>query len=182
MRTTATPEQVFRALVDGVAAERWDELSLLYAERTNVVHPFDPLRSPPLRSRRDLAAHFDQSRAAGSLARVPANITVHETTDPEVVVAEFEYRGATADTGRGFAIPCIFVIRVRAGKIIESRDYIDHLASADARGQLDALIDAIHERVAAGIRVSDVRGPREMSQVADAGGACSRGGREARTL
>ena len=182
MRTTATPEQVFWALVDGVAAGRWDELSLLYAERTNVVHPFDPLRSAPLRSRRDLAAHFDQSRAAGSLARVPANITVHETTDPEVVVAEFEYRGATADTGRGFAIPCIFVIRVRAGKIIESRDYIDHLASADARGQLDALIDAIHERVAAGIRVSDVRGPREMSQVADAGGACSRGGREARTL
>ena len=156
MRTTATPEQVFRALVDGVAAERWDELSLLYAERTNVVHPFDPLRSPPLRSRRDLAAHFDQSRAAGSLARVPANITVHETTDPEVVVAEFEYRGATADTGRRFAIPCIFVIRVRAGKIIESRDYIDHLASVDARGQLDDLIDAIRERAALGDRVSDV--------------------------
>jgi uncharacterized protein len=157
MRTTATPEQVFRALVDGVAAERWDELSLLYAERTNVVHPFDPLRSLPLRSRRDLAAHFDQSRA-GSLARVPANITVHETTDPEVVVAEFEYRGATADTGRRFAIPCIFVIRVRAGKITESRDYIDHLASADARGRLDDLIDAIHARAVAGNRVSDVRG------------------------
>ena len=102
MRTTATPEQVFRALVDGVAAERWDELSLLYAERTNVMHPFDPLRSPPLRSRRDLAAHFDQSRAAGSPARVPANITVHETTDPEVVVAEFEYRGS--DDGHGPAV------------------------------------------------------------------------------
>jgi uncharacterized protein len=46
---------------------------------------------------------------------------------------------------------------VRAGKITESRDYIDHLASADARGQLDDLIDAIRERAATGDRVSDVR-------------------------
>ena len=100
MRTTATPEQVF-APSSTVLPRTVGRAALLYAERTNVMHPFDPLRSPPLRSRRDLAAHFDQSRAAGSPARVPANITVHETTDPEVFVAEFEYQ---SDDGHGPAV------------------------------------------------------------------------------
>jgi ketosteroid isomerase-like protein len=32
------------------------------------------------------------------------------------------------------------VLRVRDGEIVEARDYIDHLASARARGQLSDLL------------------------------------------
>jgi len=37
----------------------------------------------------------------------------------------------------------VFVVRVRDGEIVESRDYIDHLAMAKARGELEPLIEAL---------------------------------------
>jgi ketosteroid isomerase-like protein len=130
-----SPREVFLALVNGVADGRWDELPSLYAEQTHVVHPFDPLRQAALCTRDALREHFRPTGAGPRLRRRPANITIHETTDPEVIVAEFEYQGTNVDTGEPFVLPAIFVLRVRDGEIIESRDYFDHLTAARIRGQ-----------------------------------------------
>jgi ketosteroid isomerase-like protein len=75
----------------------------------------------------------------------PDNIRVHETTDPEVIVAEFEYAGTILATGEPFRVPAIFVLRVRDGLIVESRDYIDHLAMIRARGQVGDLVAHLTE-------------------------------------
>jgi ketosteroid isomerase-like protein len=40
-------------------------------------------------------------------------------------------------------VPCIFVMRIRDGFIIESRDYIDPIAGARAWGRLDDLLTAL---------------------------------------
>jgi ketosteroid isomerase-like protein len=146
MTRPASPREVFLALVEGVAEGRSDEMPDLYAEQTHVTHPFHPLRPAPLRTRDELREHFRPSDAGPRLHRRPANITVHETTDPEVIVAEFEYRGTNADTGESFAQPAIFVLRVRNGEIVESRDYFDHLSTARIRGQLGALVAALEAR------------------------------------
>jgi ketosteroid isomerase-like protein len=119
-------------LVEGVAAGRWHELPELYAERTDVRHPFDPQRAPALRTREELREHFTPPPGGLGLEREATNITIHETADPEVIVAEFEYRGTVLATGRELVTPCIFVMRVRDGQIVESRDYIDPLARARA--------------------------------------------------
>jgi uncharacterized protein len=143
---TPSPREVFPRLVHGVAAEEYDALPELYAERTDVRHPMWPGGTPPLTSRDDLRRHFGAAAAgdSGAVPRFrPENIVVHETRDPEVIVAEFEYRGTAHATGETFAIPCVFVMRVRDGQIVESRDYVDHLASAKARGRLDQLVSAI---------------------------------------
>jgi ketosteroid isomerase-like protein len=138
-----SPQEVFLALVNGVAEGRSeDELAGLYAEQTDVVHPFDPLRAPALRTRDELREHF---RPDGS-PRLPcraANITVHQTTDPEVIIAEFEYEGTAPDTGEPFALPGIFVLRVRNGEIVSSRDYFDHLTAARVRGRLDEIVATV---------------------------------------
>lgn len=144
MAEPLSPREVFLELVHGVADNRWDDLPDLYAEQTHVVHPFHPLHAAPLRTRDELRGHFTSGATSKpDLRRQPANITIHETTDPEVIVAEFEYRGTNLDTGETFAYPCIFVLRVRNGEIVESRDYIDHLGSAQVRGQLDDLVAAV---------------------------------------
>lgn len=49
----------------------------------------------------------------------------------------------------GFRVPCVFVLRVRDGEIVESRDYIDHVAMARARGRLGELIAVLREPAAA---------------------------------
>lgn len=138
-----SPSEVFLALVNGVAEGRWEELPSLYAEQTDVVHPFDPLRRPALRTRDELREHFTAPSAGTRLPRRAANITIHQTTDPEVIVAEFEYQGADPGTGEAFALPGIFVVRVCDGEIVSSRDYFDHLTAARVQGDLDALIAAV---------------------------------------
>jgi uncharacterized protein len=142
-----TPREVFLRLVDGVAERRFDDLPGLYAEETDVRHPMSPFGDQPLRSREALREHFGGAarvRATVQALRYrPENVVIHETADPEVIVAEFEYAGTIVATGEPFAAPCVFVLRVRDGQIVESRDYIDHVAMAKARGQLDELIAAL---------------------------------------
>jgi ketosteroid isomerase-like protein len=141
MAEPLSPRQVFLELVHGVAEGRWEDLPRLYAEQTHVVHPFDPLRAAPLRTRDALREHFTPRAGGGlELRRKPTNIIIHDTSDPEVIVAEFEYQGTVAGTDEAFSLPCIFVLRVRDGEIVESRDYVDHLTAARVRGQLDELI------------------------------------------
>jgi ketosteroid isomerase-like protein len=75
----------------------------------------------------------------------PDNIRIHETQDPEVIVAEFDYAGTVIASGEPFRVPCVFVLRVRDGLIVESRDYIDHVGMARARGLLDDLVGVLRQ-------------------------------------
>jgi ketosteroid isomerase-like protein len=51
---------------------------------------------------------------------------VHETADPEVIVAEFDYEGRVTTTGHAFRFSNVQFVRVRDGLIAETRDYHDH--------------------------------------------------------
>lgn len=140
----SSPRETFLRLVDGVCDGPYEDLADLYAEQTHVTHLFHPLDPPPLRSRDELREHFTASPpAARTLNRKPVDIKIHETADPEVIVAEFAYQGRVEETGEAFTVPCVFVMRIRDGLIVESRDYIDHIASARAWGQLDSLLTAL---------------------------------------
>jgi uncharacterized protein len=134
-----TPREVFERLVDGVTRRRWDDLPGLYAEDTLVIHPF-ATPAEPLAGREALRRHF--AAAAGmDLEMTARDVVVHETADPEVVIGEFAYEGRVTTTGRSFTVRNVFVLRVRDGLIVESRDYADHLAFAAATGRLGALAD-----------------------------------------
>jgi len=144
--STLEPADVVRAVTDGVSRlvaggldddereQLLDELAALYADTTDVRHPFAPDGPEPLRTRVQLRAHFAAApaRLAGLERFEPTAFVVHQTTDPEVVVVEFRYTGVVV--GKPFDIPNIFVVRVRGGEIIESRDYADHVAFARAFG------------------------------------------------
>jgi ketosteroid isomerase-like protein len=121
---------VFRRLVDGVCklvagdSSQVDALTALYAERTRVSHPMALPAVEPLLSRGDLRRHFGGPPPPVSDYRA-TDVVIHDTADPEVIVAEFCYRGSV--DGRQFVVPCVFVLRVRDGEIVESRDYINAL-------------------------------------------------------
>jgi ketosteroid isomerase-like protein len=80
------------------------------------------------------------------------DVVVHETADPEVVIGEFAYVGRVLATGARFTVHNVFVLRVRDGLIVESRDYADHLAFAAATGRLPSLT------AAAGVRTGPASG------------------------
>jgi uncharacterized protein len=149
-----TPEETVRAVARGVCrlvrgglnadeeAAQIEELAACYAEHTDVRHPFNPVGDRPLSSRDAVRKHFGGGGPPAGVERYEVvDDHVHQTPDPEVVIFEFQYAGVV--DGQAFAIPCIFVVRVRDGEIVESRDYVHHVASARAFGRLPALVAAL---------------------------------------
>jgi len=137
----ASPSQVFERQRRAITARAWNELADLYAEDVVVELPFNlphPLR---LVGREQLQARF----LAGS--RLPLememqNLTVRQTDDPEVIVAEFDYVGRTTDSNRVFSVANIIVMRVRDGRIVWSKDYHNHAVLAQVLGAVPELTTA----------------------------------------
>jgi len=68
--------------------------------------------------------------------------TVHETTDPAVVVAEFTVAGVVVATRKPYELSYIAVITVEDGFIRHYRDYWSPLAAAEVLGGADELTAA----------------------------------------
>ncbi|MDP9849166.1 nuclear transport factor 2 family protein [Streptosporangium lutulentum] len=60
------------------------------------------------------------------------NTVIHETTDQEVIVVEYELVGTIKATGRRASSPFVTVLRVRDGKTVHWREYQDTPAMAAA--------------------------------------------------
>ena len=135
-----SPRQIVERQLQTIAARDWPAMAALYAEDAVVQLPFN--RPAPLRieGRRQLEQRNASARDL-PLELSPQHLVIHETTDPEVVVAEFDYLGRVTTTGRTFRVSNIIVFRVRDGQIVESRDYHDHATLGEVLG--DALPHAL---------------------------------------
>ena len=128
---TLSPRQVF-ARIQHAALTRDGSLSELYA--ADAVHewPF-PLPGIPQRlvGRDQITAwHERMSTEGGSRFRFDRfdNVVVHDTADPEVIIAEYDIHGAATATNQPFVFSYVLVLRVRNGQIVHLRDYLNPLA------------------------------------------------------
>jgi ketosteroid isomerase-like protein len=142
MSVTATPRQVFETRTELVAAGRWGEIADLYAEDTVVETPFALPFPHRAEGREAIRAHFARS-GAGAMEMKTENVRVHETTDPEVIVIECDYKGRFIPTDRTFEVPSIQILTVRDGLIVSARDFTNHAVIAAAAGQLPAVLAAL---------------------------------------
>ncbi len=123
----SSPRAVFGRLITGISEGRWADLADLYAEDAVVEQPFSGAPVAHLEGRETIRAHF--TAASGMDLRLTArDIVVHETIDPEVVIAEFVY-DITSGRGTGSGAN-IQVLRIRDGLIQATRDYHDYAAIA----------------------------------------------------
>ena len=125
-----SPEALFHRLLAGIAEGRWNDLAELYAEDARVELPFAPPAALVLNGRDAIAAHFSLA-AKAPFSITPANVRVHGTDDPELIVVEFDYHLRHNGTGRTGTVANVQLLRVRDGKIVESRDFHDHRAIAE---------------------------------------------------
>jgi ketosteroid isomerase-like protein len=140
--TAKTPREVCEQLLAGIGAGNWDQLADLYADDVVVEQPFGGLAPTRLEGRAAVHERFTTA-ARGQLELQARNVVIHQTTDPEVVVAEFDYDGRATDSGRTFTAANVQVLRVRDGRIVASRDYHDHAALAVAMGRVPELAAAL---------------------------------------
>ncbi|AOR36498.1 hypothetical protein BFF78_40420 [Streptomyces fodineus] len=71
------------------------------------------------------------------------HVHVHETADPELVVAEYRLHGRVLATGKRFAFDMVMFARVRDGLITWSRVYSNPLDGAIAFGATEGLFAAV---------------------------------------
>jgi uncharacterized protein len=136
-----TVEQLMRAAVSTSPGDMAD----CYAPEVVIDLPFavDGLYPPRTQTtREELRARFQAGTAVRRYNGL-SNVTIHETADPEVVVAEYQLDGEMTGTGEAFSLRLAMVVRVRDGYIVHSRDYSDPIAGARLLGRLPEIISAL---------------------------------------
>jgi uncharacterized protein len=119
-----------------------DELADLFARDAIYEFPLlTPGRPPRYLGQQEIRAAF---RTAWDGASVTVdeirNVVVHQTLDPQTIIAEQDATATPTTTGRPFDFSFLLVMRVRGGRIVHLRDYPDGLRVAQALGPLPSLI------------------------------------------
>jgi uncharacterized protein len=99
----------------------------MFAEDGVMEFPYALPDAKHLEGRQALAAHLGYLARIVELLNV-SDVTLHETSDPKVVILEFASSGRAVATGEPFEQRYVSVIRLRDGHIAHYRDYWNPLA------------------------------------------------------
>jgi uncharacterized protein len=143
--TTASPrETAERFLRSAIGADPGD-MADCYAPSVVIEMPFAVAPLIPSRvetTREELRARLRAGAASRRYKRL-GEVVIHETTDPDVVIVEYELHGEFIETAEPFSLRFRMVLTVRDGQIVHSRDYSNPVAGAQVLGRLPELIAAL---------------------------------------
>jgi ketosteroid isomerase-like protein len=133
-----TVELLLRMTVEGTR----DQMADLYAPDVHVEMPFTPAGFPS--ETRGSATIRARMKAVESLWTFDSvdGVVLHETADPQVVVAEFRVHGRLSATSDEFSLGFVNVIRVVDGLIVSSRDYGNPLESQKLAAALSGPLES----------------------------------------
>jgi ketosteroid isomerase-like protein len=141
---SASPREVFDLLHERVRDDYdMDGQADLYAADGVLELPFARPGTPcRLQGREEILRFLKAAgqRALQAVRRIVRYdpLLVHDTADPEVIVAEFDLHGEVSATGRTYRIPFVQVLRVCHDQIVSMRDYF----AGEARDIVDEALGA----------------------------------------
>ena len=110
-----------------------DTFVALMAPDGYIEWPYRPPGVPArLQGRTEIHRYLNEAAKAFIRFDEYRDVVIHETTDPEVIIVEYEAHGTVVKTGAPFRQTVIAVFRVRNGQILSYRDYINPLPLAEA--------------------------------------------------
>jgi uncharacterized protein len=132
----AGPREIFRRFQELVLANDLTALGQLSADDVIVEAPFAPPGQPRRFDGRDQFLAWARPRQAAFPARFEEfrNVLIHDTADPNVIIAEYDLCGTVTTTGQKAAASFIAVLETRDGRIARWREYQDTPAIAAAMG------------------------------------------------
>jgi ketosteroid isomerase-like protein len=123
MSLDLTPRAVVERFVATSARGAYDELADFYAEDAIIEMPFAPSEIPRVSQGRELfRTRFKSVEGRWTIDAIDP-LVIHETANPEVVIAEFTIHRTIAATAEKQSGDYIMVMTIRDGLIIYSRDY-----------------------------------------------------------
>jgi uncharacterized protein len=124
----AGPRELFERLMRCLLADDREQQLALYSEDCVWEFPFAAGDRPSRMIgreavRRAMTPLWDQARRAGARVSGFEPLAIHETSDPEVIVAEFHLQVEVM--GKSQRLPFVQVLRARGGKLVEHREYFN---------------------------------------------------------
>jgi uncharacterized protein len=145
MDATATARQVAEQLLQAIISPDPGTAADCYAGDVVIEMPFAPAALYPSRiqtTREELRARFRAGAAVRRYQRL-SDTAIYETTDPGVVIAEYQMHGEFTQTGEPFTQRFLMIMTIRDGHITHSRDYTDPISGARLLGKLPELLTAL---------------------------------------
>jgi uncharacterized protein len=141
---THVSREIGERLIAAAVSEHPEDMADCYADQVVIEMPFTAGLYPSRieTTREELRQRFGASATARTYERL-ADVHIHETADPEVIIAEYSIHGHLVADGQPFVLRIAMVITVRDGLIVHSRDYADPVAGARVLGRLPELIGAL---------------------------------------
>jgi len=139
------PRELVEHALELLLAKDMAAFAGLWAEDGILEFPFAAPGYPPrLDGRAAVADYLRGYPDVLDVREIPAKM-LHQTDDPDVVIAEFEAAGIVVATGQPYTMRYIAVITVRDGEIARYRDYWSPLAATEAMGGAEHLLDGAHD-------------------------------------
>ncbi|MBL6276558.1 nuclear transport factor 2 family protein [Micromonospora fiedleri] len=118
-----TPVAIFRRATDRLLTHDMAGFTALYADDAIMEFPFAPPGWPQrLEGRKAVEAYLDGYTDRLDVQRVH-DVVVHETTDPDVIVAEMAISGRMVANGEPYTVRYVAVLTIAGGLIRHYRDY-----------------------------------------------------------
>jgi uncharacterized protein len=137
----ASAREVFEQAKRLTLAKDLDGFANLFAPDGVHELPFAPPGIPRrLEGRETLREYFAAITGTPLKHTDYRDMTVYETADPGVIIAEYDAHGTVTGTGRPYQLRYLQVVKVRDGQITLWRDYWDPLASAELLGRIPELL------------------------------------------
>jgi uncharacterized protein len=143
--TAASARQTAERLLDAAIGADPGDMADFYAPSVVIEMPFAVPALYPERietTREELRARYRAGRAKRRYKSL-SNVVIHETTNPEVVIVEYELHGEFTETGEPFSMRFLMILTIRDGQIVHSTDYSNPIARARFIGKVPELIAAL---------------------------------------
>ena len=133
-----TARETVELLLHTTVSGTRDQMADLYAPDVVIEIPFAPDGIPAITNGREtMRARMNAAASLFTFDSV-SDVTLHETADPEVVIAEYRIHGHLSSSGKPFSLTFVMVTRVRDGLIVWSRDYGNPLETAALAEEMKA--------------------------------------------
>jgi uncharacterized protein len=137
----SSPREVFEHAKRLALAKDLNGFADLFAPDGVHELPFAPPGIPKrLQGRETLREYFTAISETPLRHTEFRNMTVHETIDPAVIIAEYDAHGTVTSTGQPYQLRYLQVVNVRDGQITLWRDYSNPLATAELLGRVPELL------------------------------------------
>lgn len=129
---TATSRDVAEQVLRAGREQDTETFASLIAPDGYIEWPYRPAGIPGRIEGREQIREFLTAQAKGLVKfDEHRNTVIHETTDPEVVIVEYDAHGTIIPTGAPLHQTIIAVLRIRDGLVVSYRDYLNPLVLAE---------------------------------------------------